>query len=135
MEKKYLENGKVENSDLPWDLTTKRQKLDSYRSDSLGSDLRDPRTVSPSSSSNFSGSSANCSCSSWNWRPEPFTSFQMNQTSQASNPIDRDMAPRFSGMNLGDVMRITVMKEMDQLKMSNDKPLDLSFKPWDLKKS
>ena len=50
--------------------------------------------------------------------------------------------PMFSGMNLGDVMRVTVMQEMDHLKMNRNKPLDLSCKPadlscspWDMRKS
>ena len=42
--------------------------------------------------------------------------------------------PRFSGMNLGDVMKVTVMKEMSALKMSNNKPLDLSDKPLNMSK-
>ena len=37
---------------------------------------------------------------------------------------------KFSGMNLGDVMKITVMEEMKNLKMSKDVPLDLSLKSW-----
>ena len=32
-------------------------------------------------------------------------------------------------MNLGDVMKVTVMEEMSKLKMSKEKPLDLSIKP------
>ena len=35
---------------------------------------------------------------------------------------------KFSGMNLGDVMKVTVMEEMTTLKMTKDKPLDLSAK-------
>ena len=35
---------------------------------------------------------------------------------------------KFSGMNLGDVMKVTVMEEMKNLKMSKDVPLDLSMK-------
>ena len=37
-------------------------------------------------------------------------------------------------MNLGDVMKVTVMKEMSALKMSNNKPLDLSDKPLNMSK-
>merc|ERR1712079_406687 len=39
--------------------------------------------------------------------------------------IDR-VTPRFSGMSLGDVMKVTVMQEMEQLNMERSKPLDLS---------
>ena len=42
--------------------------------------------------------------------------------------------PRFSGMNLGDIMRVTVMQEMETLKMNKSKPLDLSCKPLNLSK-
>ena len=42
--------------------------------------------------------------------------------------------PRFSGMNLGDVMKVTVMEEMDHLKMYRNEPMDLSNKPWNLTK-
>ena len=35
---------------------------------------------------------------------------------------------KFSGMNLGDVMKVTVMEEMKILKMTKDTPLDLSVK-------
>eukprot|EP00091_Calanus_sinicus_P003243 TRINITY_DN13403_c0_g1_i2.p1 TRINITY_DN13403_c0_g1~~TRINITY_DN13403_c0_g1_i2.p1 ORF type:complete len:147 (-),score=6.55 TRINITY_DN13403_c0_g1_i2:87-527(-) len=45
-----------------------------------------------------------------------------------------DVTPRFSGMSLGDVMRVTVLKEMDKLNMNKSKPMDLSCKPWNLKK-
>ena len=38
------------------------------------------------------------------------------------------MTPRFSGMSLGDVMKVTVMQEMEQLNMERSKPLDLSCK-------
>merc|ERR1712061_107028 len=41
--------------------------------------------------------------------------------------IDR-VTPRFSGMSLGDVMKVTVMQEMEQLNMERSKPLDLSCK-------
>ena len=35
---------------------------------------------------------------------------------------------KFSGMNLGDVMKMTVNEEMRNLKMTKDAPLDLSLK-------
>ena len=35
---------------------------------------------------------------------------------------------KFSGMNLGDVMKMTVNEEMRNLKMTKDVPLDLSLK-------
>ena len=35
---------------------------------------------------------------------------------------------KFSGMNLGDVMKVTVNEEMRNLKMTKDVPLDLSHK-------
>ena len=41
-------------------------------------------------------------------------------------------AAKFSGMNLGDIMRVTVMEEMNHLKMFTEKPLDLSVKPWNI---
>ena len=47
---------------------------------------------------------------------------------------ESDSTPRFSGMSLGDVMRITVMKEMDKLNMNKSKAMDLSCKPWNLQK-
>eukprot|EP00092_Neocalanus_flemingeri_P047881 GFUD01054408.1.p1 GENE.GFUD01054408.1~~GFUD01054408.1.p1 ORF type:complete len:128 (-),score=23.38 GFUD01054408.1:2-385(-) len=127
MAKKDFKNRVLQNSESAWDLTTQNDRYDSY-SDSITSDLSDLQTDSPCSSSSLSGSNSS----------SPFTerlTSTMNRTSQESSPIDRDLAPRFSGMNLGDVMRITVMKEMDKLKMSNDKPLDLSSKVSDLKKS
>eukprot|EP00092_Neocalanus_flemingeri_P059188 GFUD01070679.1.p1 GENE.GFUD01070679.1~~GFUD01070679.1.p1 ORF type:complete len:128 (+),score=23.32 GFUD01070679.1:40-423(+) len=127
MAKKDFKNRVLKNSESAWDLTTQTDRYDSY-SDSITSDLSDLQTDSPCSSSSLSGSNSS----------SPFTerlTSTMNRTSQESSPIDRDLAPRFSGMNLGDVMRITVMKEMDKLKMSNDKPLDLSSKVSDLKKS
>ena len=37
-------------------------------------------------------------------------------------------------MNLGDVMKVTVMEEMDHLKMYRNEPMDLSNKPWNLSK-
>ena len=43
-------------------------------------------------------------------------------------------AAKFSGMSLGDIMRVTVMEEMNHLNMSTDKPLDLSVKPRSLAK-
>ena len=49
--------------------------------------------------------------------------------------LQRDTTtPRFSGMNLGDVMKVTVMEEMKNLKMNRNEPLDLSNKPWNLSK-
>ena len=51
-----------------------------------------------------------------------------------TNFSESDSTPRFSGMSLGDVMRITVMKEMDKLNMNKSKAMDLSCKPWNLKK-
>ena len=39
---------------------------------------------------------------------------------------------KFSGMNLGDVMKVVVMEEMSKLKMSKEKPLDLTLKPMNL---
>ena len=45
--------------------------------------------------------------------------FQAAHTNQASSL-------KFSGMNLGDVMKVTVMEEMTILKMTKDQPLDLS---------
>ena len=35
---------------------------------------------------------------------------------------------KFSGMTLGDVMKVTVMEEMKILEMTKDVPLDLSVK-------
>ena len=35
---------------------------------------------------------------------------------------------KFYGMNLGDIMKITVREEMSKLKMSKEKPLDLTVK-------
>ena len=46
-----------------------------------------------------------------------------------------DLSPWFSGMSLGDVMRVTVLQEMDKLNMNKSKPMDLSCKPWNLKKN
>ena len=46
----------------------------------------------------------------------------------------QDTAAKFSGMSLGDIMRVTVMEEMNHLNMSTDKPLDLSVKPRSLAK-
>ena len=34
-------------------------------------------------------------------------------------------------MNLGDVMKVTVMEEMTKLNMTQNKPVDLSDKPKD----
>ena len=36
-------------------------------------------------------------------------------------------------MNLGDIMKVIVMEEMSKLKMSKEEPLDLTFKPINLK--
>lgn len=56
--------------------------------------------------------------------------FQTAHTNQAASL-------KFSGMNLGDVMKVTVMEEMTFLKMIKDKPLDLSdkskFQSWNRK--
>ena len=52
----------------------------------------------------------------------------MHKSLSSSSPLDQDLAPRFSGMNFGDVMKITVMKEMETLKMTSENPLDLSKK-------
>ena len=41
---------------------------------------------------------------------------------------------KFSGMNPGDIVRVTVMEEMNHLNISRDKPLDLIAKPWNLAK-
>ena len=41
---------------------------------------------------------------------------------------DAYMTPRFSGMTMGDIMRVTVMKEMEKLNMTRHRPLDLSEK-------
>lgn len=50
------------------------------------------------------------------------------QQSWRSREADRDLVPRFSGMSLGDLMKVTVMKEMERLNMTKDKALDLSKK-------
>ena len=59
----------------------------------------------------------------------------MYRNLSSRSPLDQDLAPRFSGMNFGDVMKITVMKEMESLKMMSDHPLDLSKKSGGTKKS
>ena len=41
---------------------------------------------------------------------------------------EADLTPRFSGMTMGDIMRVTVMKEMEKLNMTRHRPLDLSEK-------
>eukprot|EP00090_Calanus_glacialis_P011978 TRINITY_DN20418_c0_g1_i1.p1 TRINITY_DN20418_c0_g1~~TRINITY_DN20418_c0_g1_i1.p1 ORF type:complete len:129 (-),score=28.29 TRINITY_DN20418_c0_g1_i1:72-458(-) len=124
-----MEKRDLEHTSAAWNLSTKRPTNDSSRSESFGSSSEFEKPKSHTSSS-FSGSTYNSSGSSSGWKQEHEKSFQMSQEPHSSHPIDQDIAPRFSGMNFGDVMRITVMKEMDQLKMTKDQPLDLSNKSW-----
>merc|ERR1719312_365635 len=44
-----------------------------------------------------------------------------------SKTPEENLVPKFWNMKLGDVTKITVLKEMEKLKMTRDKPLDLSL--------
>ena len=48
-------------------------------------------------------------------------------SSSCGSSTPASLMPRFSGMSLGDVTKVTLMQEMDKLKMTNDKALDLSL--------
>lgn len=61
--------------------------------------------------------------SSISWPSSPACS----KASSSSSSTPASLTPRFSGMSLGDVTKVTVMQEMDKLKMTNDKALDLSL--------
>merc|ERR1712106_207469 len=50
---------------------------------------------------------------------------------KSSSSNSTNFSSKFSGMNLGDVMRVTVMEEMSKLNMTQNKPMDLSDKPKD----
>ena len=72
--------------------------------------------------SSSSMKSESLSTGSWSQSPNFNTGgCQVAHTNQASSL-------KFSGMNLGDVMKVTVMEEMKILKMTKDTPLDLSVK-------
>eukprot|EP00092_Neocalanus_flemingeri_P009508 GFUD01010236.1.p1 GENE.GFUD01010236.1~~GFUD01010236.1.p1 ORF type:complete len:153 (-),score=23.13 GFUD01010236.1:14-472(-) len=144
------------NSSAAWDFSQKRSdqtnldskhSVDSSRleSSNWNSQFNDAASVSSSSSWNSSSSSGRSSGSANNHRFGPTLSLESGyngdpwrqrtcNTNNTNSSSDRDMVPRFSGMNLGDVMRITVLQEMDKLNMNKSKPLDLSCKAWDLKK-
>jgi len=105
-----------------WNLSTKRFKNDSSSSNSVtDAPIDDTTSRSTSSPPGWTGSSSG-------WKPEHEKSFQSGISPNCGNPLDQNFTPRFSGMNLGDVMKITVMKEMEKLNMTKDKPLDLSKK-------
>ena len=122
-----MEKRDLEHTSAAWNLSTKRPQNDSPGSDSFGSSTEFEKPISHISSSSL-GSSSNSPGLSSGWKQEHEKSFQMSQAPHSGHPIDQDIGPRFSGMNFGDVMRITVMKEMDQLNMSKEQPLDLSKK-------
>ena len=81
-------------------------------------------------SSTFSASSHQSSLSQSS--SSPFSGFL--QPPPRSHLKRRDEYSRFSGMTLGEVMRVTVMEEMTKLNMTKDKPMDLSDKPMDFSK-
>ena len=82
-----------------------------------------------STGSSDSKGSENCTCGLW----EQKQSYQKSALSYKRRN-NQSFGPKFSGMNLGDIMKITVLEEMENLKMFRDKPLDLSVKPWNLAK-
>ena len=76
-------------------------------------------------------SSSSSSSSSWPSSPSgrDFGGSRLQGRSFWSGQRSRsevDVTPRFSGMSLGDVMRVTVMQEMDRLNMNRQGPVDLS---------
>ena len=74
-------------------------------------------------------SSSSCSSSSWPSSSSgcDFGGSQLQGSSFWSGQRrEVDVTPRFSGMSLGDVMRVTVMQEMARLNMNRQEPVDLS---------
>ena len=77
--------------------------------------------------SSFSGSSSSysnsnfCTCGPWS---DNGHNQQFKWPKQQSN-----FYPKFSGMGMGDIMKVTVLEEMKILKMAHSEPLDLSDKP------
>ena len=68
-----------------------------------------------------------------NYWTQPFGKFDdsgKRWRQEAHSNQNQASSLKFSGMNLGDVMKVTVMEEMKNLKMSKDVPLDLSMKSW-----
>ena len=66
------------------------------------------------------------SLSTGSWSPSP--NFNTGGCQVAHTNQNKASSLKFSGMNLGDVMKVTVMEEMNILKMTKDTPLDLSVK-------
>ena len=131
-----MEDRALEYISGTWDLCTNKKDDDTRNTE------RSSSSLSSSSSRAYSASEKHVKDSSSryadnyfknSWSPSGLEKvpsnancFQTQTTPGSSSSLDQDMGPRFSGMNLGDVMRITVLKEMDKLKMNDTKPLDLS---------
>ena len=117
-----MEKKDTDNSHIPWNLCNRPTENDSQKFH-LHSGFQGTGSQSLPSSP---GSTSSRSFTSWNAsRPK---SYIMHKSFSSRSPLDQDLAPRFSGMNFGDVMKITVMKEMETLKMTSQNPLDLSKK-------
>ena len=127
-----MENKDAEKSLTPWNLCKRSLHNDKQKIHSNDSQLGFPQTRSQSLPSS-PGSSSSGSLSSWD--ASRSKDYRMYRNLSSRSPLDQDLAPRFSGMNFGDVMKITVMKEMESLKMMSDHPLDLSKKSGGTKKS
>ena len=83
------------------------------------------------SSSSFSNRHIKQHSPEKNYWTQPFGKFDdsgKRWRQAAHSNQNQSSSLKFSGMNLGDVMKITVMEEMKNLKMSKDVPLDLSLK-------
>ena len=80
--------------------------------------------------SSFSSSAENKSSSS---SRSTWSQFQSQNPNSGKCPVAHSnqrqaSSLKFSGMNLGDVTKVTVMEEMKILEMTKDVPLDLSVK-------
>ena len=95
--------------------------------------------ASSSPSGSFSSSSSSSSSGSWPSSPRQgasqygyprgdFPDYVRESRGGWRSSSEADFTPRFSGMTMGDVMRVTVMKEMEKLNMTRHRPLDLSRK-------
>ena len=91
-------------------------------------------TSSTCSFTSSSSCSSNSSTNNMNWIRGPSLVEKSFSYRNANTGISTDISPQFSGMNLGDVMKVTVMQEMEKLNMIRNKPLDLSHRPMDLSK-
>ena len=136
-------------SGRPWNYSIKNigneTEDQGYKTGSNGYSGNQQNTWCSMSSSSYKGSESSASSSSSfssvdslpNSKEFPSLLLTQRKPSNSHHQGNNNtiFSSKFSGMNLGDVMKVTVMEEMTKLNMTQNKPMDLSDKPKDFSKN